>query len=299
MKIMVSACLAGENCKYNGGNNRSEKVLRLMTGNEVLTVCPEQMGGLPTPRVPAEIRDGVVTAKDGRIVDAQFRAGAAKCLEIAKIEQPDLIVLQSRSPSCGVKQRYDGTFTGTLVNRAGVTAQLLMDNGFRCIDVEDLIEIHDGVIIRKLCTEETAILKDFLYEAIFIPEGVEPPPRDIVERPELRIYYECFGTGAADYCLVAEAGGHVMGAVWTRIMDDYGHVDDETPSFAISLIPENRGKGIGTRLMKDMLSLLKEQGFKRASLAVQKANYAVRMYKNVGFEIVDENDEEYIMLCTL
>ena len=299
MKIMVSACLAGENCKYNGGNNRSEKVLRLMTGNEVLTVCPEQMGGLPTPRVPAEIRDGVVTAKDGRIVDAQFRAGAAKCLEIAKIEQPDLIVLQSRSPSCGVKQRYDGTFTGTLVNRAGVTAQLLMDNGFRCIDVEDLIEIHDGVIIRKLCTEETAILKDFLYEAIFIPEGVEPPPRDIVERPELRIYYECFGTGAADYCLVAEAGGHVMGAVWTRIMDDYGHVDDETPSFAISLIPEYRGKGIGTRLMKDMLSLLKEQGFKRASLAVQKANYAVRMYKNVGFEIVDENDEEYIMLCTL
>ena len=299
MKIMVSACLAGENCKYNGGNNRSEKVLQLMTANEVLTVCPEQMGGLPTPRIPSEVRDGVVTAKDGRIVDAQFRAGAAKCLEIAKIEQPDLIVLQSRSPSCGVKQRYDGTFTGTLVNRAGVTAQLLMDNGFRCIDVEDLIEIHDGVIIRKLCTEETAILKDFLYEAIFIPEGVEPPPRDIVERPELRIYYECFGTGAADYCLVAEAGGHVMGAVWTRIMDDYGHVDDETPSFAISLIPEYRGKGIGTRLMKDMLSLLKEQGFKRASLAVQKANYAVRMYKNVGFEIVDENDEEYIMLYTL
>ena len=99
MKIMVSACLAGENCKYNGGNNRNGKVLRLMDANEVLTVCPEQMGGLPTPRVPSEIRDGVVTAKDGRNVDAQFRAGAAKCLEIAKKEQPDLIVLQSRSPS--------------------------------------------------------------------------------------------------------------------------------------------------------------------------------------------------------
>ena len=147
MKIMVSACLAGENCKYNGGNNRSGKVLRLMDANEVLTVCPEQMGGLPTPRVPSEIRDGVVTAKDGRNVDAQFRAGAAKCLEIAKREQPDLIVLQSRSPSCGVKQRYDGTFSGKLVDRAGVTAQLLMDNGFRCIDVEDLGEVHDGVIL--------------------------------------------------------------------------------------------------------------------------------------------------------
>ena len=299
MKIMVSACLAGENCKYNGGNNRNGKVLRLMDANEVLTVCPEQMGGLPTPRVPSEIRDGVVTAKDGRIVDAQFRAGAAKCLEIAKKEQPDLIVLQSRSPSCGVKQRYDGTFSGKLVDRAGVTAQLLMDNGFRCIDVEDLFEVHNNVIIRKLCTEEAGLLKDFLYEAIFIPEGVEPPPRDIVEQPELRIYYEYFGRGAADHCLVAEADGHVVGAVWTRIMDDYGHVDDETPSFAISLIPEYRGKGIGTRLMRNMLNLLKEQGFKQASLAVQKANYAVRMYKKVGFEIIDENDEEYIMVCTL
>ena len=299
MKIMVSACLAGENCKYNGGNNRSGKVLRLMDANEVLTVCPEQMGGLPTPRVPSEIRDGVVTAKDGRNVDAQFRAGAAKCLELAKREQPDLIVLQSRSPSCGVKQRYDGTFSGKLVDRAGVTAQLLMDNGFRCIDVEDLFEVHNNVIIRKLCTEEAGLLKDFLYEAIFIPEGVEPPPRDIVEQPELRIYYEYFGRGAADHCLVAEADGHVVGAVWTRIMDDYGHVDDETPSFAISLIPEYRGKGIGTRLMRNMLNLLKEQGFKQASLAVQKANYAVRMYKKVGFEIIDENDEEYIMVCTL
>ena len=299
MKIMVSACLAGENCKYNGGNNRNGKVLRLMDANEVLTVCPEQMGGLPTPRVPSEIRDGVVTAKDGRNVDAQFRAGAAKCLEIAKREQPDLIVLQSRSPSCGVKQRYDGTFSGKLVDRAGVTAQLLMDNGFRCIDVEDLFEVHNDVIIRKLCTEEAGLLKDFLYEAIFIPEGVEPPPRDIVEQPELRIYYEYFGRGAADHCLVAEADGHVVGAVWTRIMDDYGHVDDETPSFAISLIPEYRGKGIGTRLMRNMLNLLKEQGFKQASLAVQKANYAVRMYKKVGFEIIDENDEEYIMVCTL
>ena len=299
MKIMVSACLAGENCKYNGGNNRSEKVLKLMAENEVLTVCPEQMGGLPTPRIPAEIREGVVTAKDGRIVDTQFRAGAAKCLEIAKREQPDLIVLQSRSPSCGVKQRYDGTFTGTLVNGAGVTAQLLMDNGFRCVDVEDLVEVHYGVLIRKLCTEEAGLLKDFLYEAIFIPEGVEPPPRDIVERPELRVYYEYFGRGAADHCLVAEADGHVVGAVWTRIMKDYGHVDDETPSFAISLIPEYRGKGIGTRLMLNMLKLLKEQGFKQASLAVQKENYAVQMYKNVGFEIADENDEEFIMLCTL
>ena len=128
---------------------------------------------------------------------------------------------------------------------------------------------------------------------------MEPPDRTIVERPELRLYYDDFGSGRADHCLVAEAAGHVVGAVWTRIMNDYGHVDDETPSFAISLLPEYRGQGIGTCLMKEMLSLLKDHGYRQASLAVQKANYAVRMYKNVGFEITDENDEEYIMVCRL
>ena len=299
MKIMVSACLAGENCKYNGGNNRNEKVLRLMADNQAITVCPEQMGGLPTPRVPSEIKDGLVTAKDGRIVDAEFRAGAVKCLEIAGRWQPDLVVLQSRSPSCGVKQRYDGTFTGRLVDQAGVTARLLMENGFRCLDVEDLVTIHGDFLIRKLSIEESDLLKDFLYEAIFIPEGVEAPARAIVERPELRIYYDDFGSRPGDHCFAAETEGNVVGAVWTRIMNDYGHVDDETPSFAISLLPDFRNKGIGTRLMREMLSLLKECGYKQASLAVQKANYAVRMYKEVGFEIIDENEEEFIMVCRL
>ena len=112
----------------------------------MITVCPEQMGGLPTPRVPSEIRDGEVTAEDGRIVDEEFRAGAAKCLEIAMREQPDLIVLQSRSPSCGVKQRYDGTFTGTKIPGNGVTAQLFEKNGIRVFsedEFEDLKEFID------------------------------------------------------------------------------------------------------------------------------------------------------------
>ncbi len=299
MKIMVSACLAGENCKYNGGNNRNEKILQLMADNEVFTVCPEELGGLPTPRIPSEIKDGLVIAKDGRIVDAEFRAGAAKCLETAGREQPDLVVLQSRSPSCGVKQRYDGTFSGRLVDQAGVAAQLLMENGFRCLDVEDLAAVQGDFLIRKLCSGEACLLKDFLYQAIFIPEGVQAPARDIVERPELRIYYDVFGSRPGDHCLVAETAGHVVGAVWTRIMNDYGHVDDQTPSFAISLLPEYRKQGIGTRLMREMLALLKEYGYKQASLAVQKANYAVRMYKEVGFDIVDENEEEFIMVCKL
>ena len=139
MKIMISACLAGENCKYNGGNNSNEYVRRLMKGNDVITVCPEQMGGLPTPRVQSEICNGIVTTRDGRLVDKEFRDGAAKCLEIARREQPELIILQSRSPSCGVKQRYDGSFSGKLVDGTGVTAQMLIDNGFHVVDVEEII----------------------------------------------------------------------------------------------------------------------------------------------------------------
>ena len=152
---------------------------------------------------------------------------------------------------------------------------------------------------RPLQPSETELLKTFIYEAIFIPEGVEPPPFDIIFRPEIALYYEGFGNGSADNCIVPEVDGRVVGAVWTRIMNDYGHVDDQTPSFAISLLKEFRNQGIGTELMRRMLQLLKNQGYKQASLAVQKANYAVRMYKKIGFEIVDQNDEEFIMVCKL
>ncbi len=155
------------------------------------------------------------------------------------------------------------------------------------------------MVFREIKETETGLLKRFLYEAIFIPEGVTPPEFKIVEQPELKIYYDGFGTGRADYCIVAEDDGNVVGAVWTRIMDDYGHVDDDTPSFAISLLKEYRNQGIGTRLMKGMLELLRGMGYEKASLAVQKANYAVKMYENVGFKIVYENDEEYIMVCEL
>jgi len=153
--------------------------------------------------------------------------------------------------------------------------------------------------IRELRVDETELLKDFLYEAIFIPEGVEPPDKSIIYQPELSLYYKDFGSGSADNCLVAETDGKVVGAVWTRIMNDYGHVADDTPSFAISLYREYRGKGIGTEMMRKMLALLTEQGWKQASLAVQKANYAVWMYEAVGFRIVDENAEEYIMVREL
>ncbi|MBO5159961.1 MAG: DUF523 domain-containing protein [Lachnospiraceae bacterium] len=138
MKIMVSGCLLGENCKYNGGNNYSEKVAEYIKGHEVISVCPECLGGLPTPRIPAEIVDGVVKNKAGENVDIQFRKGAEIALETAKRERINLAILQSRSPSCGVKQIYDGTFSGTRIDGQGVFAKLLKENGFQMIDVEDL-----------------------------------------------------------------------------------------------------------------------------------------------------------------
>lgn len=153
--------------------------------------------------------------------------------------------------------------------------------------------------IRKIRDTEYSILNDFLYKAIFIPEGTPPPPKSIINEPTLQLYIQDYGKFADDHCLVAEADGKIIGAVWVRIMHDYGHIDDETPSFAISLDKEYRNLGIGTQMMKQMLDLLKENGYKKASLAVQKKNYAVKMYLKTGFTFYDENDEEYIMVCHL
>lgn len=155
------------------------------------------------------------------------------------------------------------------------------------------------MLIREMTAGEYPLLEDFLYEAIFIPEGAEKPPRNIIQNEALQVYIRDFGKRKDDHCLVADCGGKVVGACWARIMNDYGHIDDETPSFAISLFEEYRGQGIGTDLMRAMLELLKANGYKRASLAVQKENYAVKMYKKVGFETVGENEQEYIMIHVL
>lgn len=152
--------------------------------------------------------------------------------------------------------------------------------------------------VREITEKEYSILSDFLYEAIFIPEGMEKPPRSIIQEPELQVYIADFGK-VDDWCLVVEMNEKIVGAVWVRIMNDYGHIDNKTPSLAISLYKEYRHLGIGTALMKAMLQFLKDKGYHQTSLAVQKANYAVDIYKKAGFEVVDENEEEYIMVCKL
>ena len=154
-------------------------------------------------------------------------------------------------------------------------------------------------IIREMWKEEYPLLKDFLYEAVYVPEGADPPNRAIIDSPELQVYIRGFGNSRHDHAMVAVVDGDIAGAVWTRIMDDYGHIDDETPSLAISVHKGYRNSGIGTALLKEMLSYLKLKGYPAVSLSVQKANYALSMYQKAGFYIVNENDEEYIMAVQL
>ena len=155
------------------------------------------------------------------------------------------------------------------------------------------------MIIREMKQAEYPLLENFLYEAIFIPDGVEPPPKSIIYRPELQVYISEFGKSKHDIALVADINGKIVGAVWVRIINDYGHIDDKTPSFAISVYKEYRGKGIGTALMSEMLAILKKRGYKQASLSVQKKNFAEKMYRKLGFKTIDENEEEYLMVKKL
>lgn len=153
--------------------------------------------------------------------------------------------------------------------------------------------------IREMTAQEYPLLDDFLYEAIFVPEGVEPPSKSIITAPELQIYVKDFGTSKDDFSLVAEVENKIIGAVWVRIMNDYGHIDDKTPSLAISLYKKYRGQGIGRSLIKEMLSLLQAHGYKHVSLSVQKANYAAKLYQKIGFRIIKEIGDEWIMTYNL
>lgn len=160
IRMLCSACLLGKNCKYNGGNNFNDilaEFLRIHEGQiEVVSVCPEVLGGLPVPRVPAEIVNGKVMTKDGISVDAEFRAGAARALQLAKEKQVHVAVLQSRSPSCGSKEIYDGTFSRALIPGKGVFAELVAEAGIVCIDVDDIKSISDleRILINRSSTQQ-------------------------------------------------------------------------------------------------------------------------------------------------
>jgi len=153
--------------------------------------------------------------------------------------------------------------------------------------------------IREMKASEYPLLEEFLYEAIFQRDEMNLLPKSVIEKQELKVYIQNFGNEKDDYCFCAEVQGEIVGAVWVRNIRAYGSIDNETPEFAISLYKKFRGHGIGTQMMKKMIEHLKQRGYSRTSLAVQKDNYAVKMYLLVGFQIVDENEEEYIMVHDL
>lgn len=138
MKILVSACLLGENCKYNGGNNYNASVSEFAKDKDVLLICPEMMAGMGCPRTPIEIVDGVLMDRNGNNVDAAMRKAIEKAMEMIRKENIRCAVLQSRSPTCGVNQVYDGSFSGRLINGSGLFAQALKDVGYQVIDAEDI-----------------------------------------------------------------------------------------------------------------------------------------------------------------
>jgi len=161
----------------------------------------------------------------------------------------------------------------------------------------------DKVTIREIWEEELPILEDLLYEAIYQPDKNNLIPRSILKEPRVNIYIENFGKDKNDHCLVAEFDGEIIGGVWVRLLagnvKGYGNIDDHTPEFSISIHEEFRNCGIGTRLMRDMIDYLKSSGYSQTSLSVHKGNYAMKLYRKLGFEIIQENEEDYLMVLNL
>ncbi len=138
MKVLVSACIIGCNCKYNGGNNLNPRVAEFLKGKEIIEICPEILGGMSIPRASSEIVNGCVTECNGRVVHKEYEQGIKVALEKIKDENVDLAILQSRSPTCGVNQIYDGSFSGKLIKGRGLFAEALIHKGYKVIDSEDV-----------------------------------------------------------------------------------------------------------------------------------------------------------------
>lgn len=184
------------------------------------------------------------------------------------------------------------------VYRAGVVITINVQSN-------TIITAHPiNVKVRLMRTSDYVCLPEFLYQAIFIPEGIEPPPRSIINDPQIFAYIKDFSTQSGDLGVVAEQNGHVVGAAWTRIITAYGHINNETPELAISILPEFRGYGIGAKLLKKLFVVLRANGYVRTSLSVQKDNPAVRLYKRLGYRITEEKldhigNEDFIMIKDL
>ena len=166
---------------------------------------------------------------------------------------------------------------------------------WNCIEMER----YSDIVIREIRFQEIPLLTDFLYEAIFQPDNKPKIPRTVLQEPMIWAYVDRFGTRPEDFCLVASVDGVIVGAAWSRNGCSYGKVDDTTPELAISLYPEYRNKGIGSRLLALLLETMSEKGFGKVSLSVDKTNYAVKMYRKYGFATIEEREHDYLMVKNL
>ncbi len=276
MKILVSACLMGEKCKYNGGDNYSPEVLEFTKDHEVVSVCPEVTGGLPTPRIPCEIINGVVTNEEGESKDAEFRVGAEKCAALAGNQKADLAILQSRSPSCGLKQVYDGTFTRTIKAGSGVFATLLKSKGIPIIDVEDL---RSGKTKPRIVDRETVLIPYYPYEEVTLPWYQDKTLVKQVDNQEelytlekLRRMY--------DYL---DENGELWYIVWRgRIVGDISLRD--SGEIAIVIAPDFQNQHIGRRCVAELLQVAREKGMEQVKAEIYDFNAQSRkMFRAAGF----------------
>ena len=168
------------------------------------------------------------------------------------------------------------------------------------IDVGDqAFKLLDKLQIREARSSEFPQMKDFLYNAIFVPPGSIPPDKQVLQDPKISVYIDKFGSRNDDICFVAKKNGNMIGMAWVRICGSYGYVDDQTPELSISILPEYRGRGIGTELLSSLLSFLKSKGYRQTSLSIQKINPAVRFHHKLGYTILKENKEDYLMINIL
>ena len=156
----------------------------------------------------------------------------------------------------------------------------------------------DDVQLRPLRADDAAFLIDALYHAIYVPPGTPSPPKTLVQQPELAVYIDSFGTQRGDEGVLAVHATTPVGAAWSRLMQGYGFVDETIPELSIALLPDYRGKGIGTRLLEALLALLKGKA-EGVSLSVNRSNPAYRLYKRHGFRVVKVDGDSVVMLCDL
>ncbi len=161
----------------------------------------------------------------------------------------------------------------------------------------------NSAIIRKMLSEEYYLMEDFMYEAIYHPDPKNPYPKDVIYLPQVRVYWDNWGKGENDRCLVAVTADKIVGAVWIRTFQGatkgFGCIDEQTPEIAIALFEKYRNKGIGTQMMERMIGLMKSEGYAQVSLSITKGNPAIRLYERLGFQQIEENEEDYIMLLRL